>query len=59
MGVSLHTRPMVEEEFQAIMLMMVKGEFTATPVSFQLCKTVLLCNAHTVKNTKSQLKYSL
>ena len=35
------------------------GEFTATLVSFQLCKTVLPLNTCSGKNTKSQLKYSL
>ena len=50
---------MVKEELQAIMLIGVEEEFTAAPVSSQLCKTVLPWNTHTRKNTKSQLKYSL
>ena len=59
MGVSSCTGPIVKEELQAILLIGVEGEFTAALVSSQLCKTVLLLNTHTGKNTKSQLKYSL
>ena len=59
MGVNSCTGPIVKEELQTIMLMMVEGEFMATLVSSKLHKAVLPLNTHTGKNTKSQLKYSL
>ena len=44
MGVRSCTGPIVKEELQALMLMMVEGEFMATRVSSQLHKTVLPLN---------------
>ena len=47
MGVSLCTGPRVKEELQAILLITVEWEFMQTPVSSQLCKTVLPLNTCT------------